>query len=322
MTKQQIRNSFLLLLAACVWGVAFVAQSVAMDYVGPFTFSCARFLLGGVILLPVIGIFSLFHKNKSADTPAQTTPDIVSDTSGIASSDSRLTFWQRNKTLIIGGICCGTALCIANNLQQVGIVTTSAGKAGFITAFYIVFVPILSLLFGKKSRLVIWISVALALVGLYLLCVTESFSINRGDIYILICALVFSAHILIIDRFSPLVDGVKLSCIQFFVAGILSAVPMLLFETPSFAQLQAASVSILYAGIMSCGVAYTLQVVGQKNMNPTIASLILSLESVVSVLAGWFILNQALSIREIIGCVLMFGAIILAQLPEKKSLLQ
>jgi len=302
MTKQQIRNSLLLLLAACVWGVAFVAQSVAMDHIGPFTFSCARFLLGGAVLLPVIGIFSLFQ--KKADTP-------------VANSVQRLSFWARNKNLIIGGVCCGTALCIANNFQQVGIVTTSAGKAGFITAFYIVFVPILSLFFGKKSRLVIWVSVALALGGLYLLCVTESFSINRGDIYIMICALVFSVHILVVDHFSPLVDGVKLSCIQFFVAGILSAVPMLLFENPSFAQLQAASVSILYAGIMSCGVAYTLQVVGQKNMNPTIASLILSLESVVSVLAGWIILDQALSTREIIGCVLMFAAIILAQLPEK-----
>lgn len=302
MTKQQIRNSLLLLLAACVWGVAFVAQSVAMDHIGPFTFSCARFLLGGAVLLPVIGIFSLFQ--KKADTP-------------VANSVQKLSFWARNKNLIIGGVCCGTALCIANNFQQVGIVTTSAGKAGFITAFYIVFVPILSLFFGKKSRLVIWVSVALALGGLYLLCVTESFSINRGDIYIMICALVFSVHILVVDHFSPLVDGVKLSCIQFFVAGLLSAVPMLLFENPSFAQLQAASVSILYAGIMSCGVAYTLQVVGQKNMNPTIASLILSLESVVSVLAGWAILNQMLSTREIIGCILMFSAIILAQLPEK-----
>ncbi len=318
MTKQQIRNSFLLLLAACVWGVAFVAQSVAMDHVGPFTFSCARFLLGGAVLLPVIGIFSLFRKNQSAymaeQSASESTPDDTFSGSGM-----KLSFWKHNKSLIIGGVCCGIALCIANNFQQVGIVTTSAGKAGFITAFYIVFVPILSMFFGKKSRLVIWISVALALGGLYLLCVTESFSINRGDIYIMICALVFSAHILIIDHFSPLVDGVKLSCIQFFVAGILSAIPMLLFENPSFAQLQAASVSILYAGIMSCGVAYTLQIVGQKNMNPTIASLILSLESVVSVLAGWIILNQALSAREILGCVLMFGAIILAQLPEKNS---
>lgn len=312
MKPQQIRNSFLLLLAACVWGVAFVAQSVAMDYIGPFTFSCVRFLLGGAVLLPVIGIFSLFQKKQVPACGAS-----ASEGDDNTFSASKISFWQRNKTLIIGGICCGIALCVANNFQQVGIVTTSAGKAGFITAFYIVFVPILSLFFGKKSRLLIWISVALALGGLYLLCVTESFSINRGDIYILICAIVFSAHILIVDHFSPLVDGVKMSCIQFFVAGLLSAIPMFLFEDPSFAQLKAASVSILYAGIMSCGVAYTLQIVGQKNMNPTIASLILSLESVVSVLAGWIILHQALSTREIIGCILMFAAIILAQLPEK-----
>lgn len=297
MKKQQIRNSILLLLAACIWGVAFVAQSVAMDHIGPYTFSCIRFLLGGIVLLPVIGIFSVSGKGRSVKAEGSV--------------------WKRNRLLIIGGICCGIALCVASNLQQIGIITTSAGKAGFITAFYIVFVPIVNLFFGKKSSLLIWLSVALALVGLYLLCITESFSINQGDVYLLLCAIVFSAHILIIDHFSPLVDGVKMSCIQFFVAGILSAIPMLLFENPSFAQLKAASVSILYAGIMSCGVAYTLQIVGQKNMNPTIASLILSLESVVSVLAGWIILHQALSTREIIGCVLMFGAIILAQLPKK-----
>lgn len=299
MKKQQIRNSILLLLAACIWGVAFVAQSVAMDHIGPYTFSCIRFLLGGIVLLPVIGIFSVSGKGRSVKAESSV--------------------WKRNRLLIIGGICCGIALCVASNLQQIGIITTSAGKAGFITAFYIVFVPIVNLFFGKKSSLLIWLSVALALVGLYLLCITESFSINQGDVYLLLCAIVFSAHILIIDHFSPLVDGVKMSCIQFFVAGILSAIPMLLFENPSFAQLKAASVSILYAGIMSCGVAYTLQIVGQKNMNPTIASLILSLESVVSVLAGWIILHQALSTREIIGCVLMFGAIILAQLPSKHS---
>lgn len=299
MKKQQIRNSILLLLAACIWGVAFVAQSVAMDHIGPYTFSCIRFLLGGIVLLPVIGIFSVSGKGRSVKAEGSV--------------------WKRNRLLIIGGICCGIALCVASNLQQIGIITTSAGKAGFITAFYIVFVPIVNLFFGKKSSLLIWLSVALALVGLYLLCITESFSINQGDVYLLLCAIVFSAHILIIDHFSPLVDGVKMSCIQFFVAGILSAIPMLLYENPSFAQLKAASVSILYAGIMSCGVAYTLQIVGQKNMNPTIASLILSLESVVSVLAGWIILHQALSTREIIGCVLMFGAIIFAQLPSKHS---
>lgn len=299
MKKQQIRNSILLLLAATIWGVAFVAQSVAMDYIGPFTFNCIRSLLGGTVLLPVIGIFSISKKEKNVK--------------------SEEPFFKRNRTLIIGGLCCGLALCIASNLQQIGIVTTSAGKAGFITAFYIVFVPIVNLFFGKKSSFLIWISVALALVGLYLLCITESLSINQGDLYLLLCAIVFTIHILVIDHFSPLVDGVKMSCIQFFVSGILSAIPMFLFEEPSFTQLKAASVSILYAGIMSCGVAYTLQIVGQKNMNPTIASLILSLESVVSVLAGWVILHQTLSVREIIGCILMFGAIIFAQLPAKPA---
>lgn len=299
MKKQQIRNSILLLLAATIWGVAFVAQSVAMDYIGPFTFNCIRSLLGGAVLLPVIGIFSISKKEKN--------------------EKSEEPFFKRNRTLIIGGLCCGLALCIASNLQQIGIVTTSAGKAGFITAFYIVFVPIVNLFFGKKSSFLIWISVALALVGLYLLCITESLSINQGDLYLLLCAIVFTIHILVIDHFSPLVDGVKMSCIQFFVSGILSAIPMFLFEEPSFTQLKAASVSILYAGIMSCGVAYTLQIVGQKNMNPTIASLILSLESVVSVLAGWVILHQTLSVREIIGCILMFGAIIFAQLPAKPA---
>ncbi len=299
MKKQQIRNSILLLLAATIWGVAFVAQSVAMDYIGPFTFNCIRSLLGGAVLLPVIGIFSISKKEKN--------------------EKSNGSFFKRNRPLIIGGLCCGLALCIASNLQQIGIVTTSAGKAGFITAFYIVFVPIVNLFFGKKSSFLIWISVALALVGLYLLCITESLSINQGDLYLLLCAIVFTIHILVIDHFSPLVDGVKMSCIQFFVSGILSAIPMFLFEEPSFTQLKAASVSILYAGIMSCGVAYTLQIVGQKNMNPTIASLILSLESVVSVLAGWVILHQTLSVREIIGCILMFGAIIFAQLPAKPA---
>jgi len=299
MKKQQIRNSILLLLAATIWGVAFVAQSVAMDYIGPFTFNCIRSLLGGAVLLPVIGIFSISKKEKN--------------------EKSNGSFFKRNRTLIIGGLCCGLALCIASNLQQIGIVTTSAGKAGFITAFYIIFVPIVNLFFGKKSSFLIWISVALALVGLYLLCITESLSINQGDLYLLLCAIVFTIHILVIDHFSPLVDGVKMSCIQFFVSGILSAIPMFLFEEPSFTQLKAASVSILYAGIMSCGVAYTLQIVGQKNMNPTIASLILSLESVVSVLAGWVILHQTLSVREIIGCILMFGAIIFAQLPAKPA---
>lgn len=313
MKNLKLVNSLLLLLAACIWGVAFVAQSVAMDYVGPFTFSCVRFLLGGIVLLPVIFITSRSGAKRQSPDPA-----VDSDAAPVGTIASACSFWHRNRTLIISGILIGIALCIANNFQQVGIITTSAGKAGFITAFYIIFVPILSLLLGKKSRLTIWLSVLIALAGLYLLCVKEGFSVNRGDLLILVCAIVFSIHILIVDRVSPLVDGVKLSCIQFFVAGILSGIPMLLYEHPTLTQILNAKTSVLYAGIMSCGVAYTLQSIGQKNMNPTVASLILSMESVVSVIAGWLILGQSLSARELIGCALMFGAIVLAQLPERK----
>lgn len=223
------------------------------------------------------------------------------------------------KTLITGGICCGILLCFASNFQQFGIKYTSVGKAGFITACYIVIVPIIGIFLKKKCSPFIWIAVILSLCGLYLLCLTpgEGFAIGKGELLVLICAFLFSLHILTIDHFSPLVDGVKMSCIQFLVCGILSGIPALIFESPDLAGIFAAKIPVLYAGVMSCGVAYTLQIVGQKNMNPTVVSLILSLESCISVIAGWLILGQNLSSREIFGCVLMFGAIILAQLPQK-----
>ena len=217
-----------------------------------------------------------------------------------------------------GGIACGILLCIASNLQQFGIMYTSVGKAGFITAMYIVIVPVLGIFLGKKAGAKIWCGVVIAVAGLYLLCMTESgFSIQKGDLLLMLCALIFSLHILTIDHFSPMVDGVKMSCIQFFTSGILSGIGMLLTETPRMTEILAAWMPILYAGVMSCGVAYTLQIIGQKGMNPTVASLILSLESVISVIAGWIILHETLSVKEMIGCVLMFAAIILVQLPEK-----
>ena len=192
-------------------------------------------------------------------------------------------------------------------------------KAGFITACYIVIVPIIGLFLGKKCSKFIWAAVAMALIGLYLLCITDGFSIGKGDLLVLVCAFLFSIHILVIDHFSPKADGVKLSCIQFLTCGILSGIPALLFEHPEFSAICRAWMPILYAGIMSCGVAYTLQIIGQKNMNPTVASLILSLESCISVLAGWVLLGQQLSAKEILGCVIMFAAIILAQLPQKQA---
>lgn len=294
MKNKTIRQSILLLLAAIIWGVAFVAQSVGMDYVGPFTFNAVRMLLGGLVLVPFILIRDRKKQQNEVDS-------------------------QNLKILIPGGIVCGIILFIASTFQQIGILYTTVGKAGFITALYIVMVPILGIFLKKKTNVRIWIGVILSVAGLYLLCMKDSFSLSPGDVSVLLCALFFSFHILVIDYLSPKVDGVKLSCIQFFVCAACSLVFMLLFEHPSMQAVLNAWMPIGYAGILSCGVAYTLQVVGQKNMNPTVASLLLSMESVVSVLAGFVILHQILSGRELTGCVLMFAAIILVQLPSGKK---
>lgn len=327
MQKQQIplKNSLLLLLAAIIWGTAFVAQSVGMDYVGGFTFNAVRSLIGSAVLVPLILI--LGQKNSVSASSAETSGgfasshDAASKSSGTStSSHSAASSTQSRRDLIIGGISCGICLCLASNFQQFGIKYTTVGKAGFITACYIVIVPVIGLFLGKKCSKFIWAAVAMSLVGLYLLCITDGFSVGKGDLLVLICAFLFSLHILVIDYFSPKVDGVKLSCIQFLTCGILSGIPALLFEHPELSSVLAAWQPILYAGVMSCGVAYTLQIIGQKNMNPTVASLILSLESCISVLAGWIILGQQLSAKEILGCVIMFAAIILAQLPQKQEI--
>ena len=223
---------------------------------------------------------------------------------------------EDKKTLWAGGLACGVILCIASNLQQFGIMEASVGKSGFFTALYIVMIPVIGIFIGKRPGIKLWFCVALAVVGMYLLCMKDgSFTIERADIMLLLCALAFSFHILVVDYFSPKVDGVKMSCIQFFVCGVLSAVGMLFTETPDISNIQAAWLPLLYAGLLSCGVGYTLQIVGQKGINPVIASLIMSLESVISALAGWVILGQVLSPKEILGCVLMFVAIIITQIP-------
>ncbi len=223
------------------------------------------------------------------------------------------------KTLYIGGCLCGIVLFIASSFQQIGIQYTTVGKSGFITALYIIIVPVLGLLFKKKVQKRVWFSVVIALIGLYLLCIKENFEISRGDFLILMCAVCFSIHILVIDKFSPLVDGVRMSCIQFFVAGILGIIPMFIFENPELANLIQAYSPILYAGVMSSGVAYTLQIIGQKYTSPVMATLIMSLESVFAALSGWLILGEILSVKELIGCVLVFAGIIIAQLPDKNE---
>lgn len=291
-----MKNNAMLLLTALIWGCAFVAQSVGMDYVGPFTFNAVRSLIGAVVLLPVIALMDCLEgkDKKKAEKKGDT------------------------RTLILGGVCCGIALGVASSLQQIGIQYTTVGKAGFITAMYIVIVPLMGVFVGRKVRPVIGLCVVIAVAGLYFLCMKGGFSLGGGDLLVLICAVAFSVHILVIDYFSPLVDGVRMSAIQFLVAGLMCSVPMFLWEQPQPAVILSAWAPILYAGVLSCGVAYTLQILGQKGADPVVASLLLSLESVFSVLAGWVILGQALSARELFGCALMFGAIILAQLPERK----
>ena len=302
MSAKHSKNFLLLFITAGIWGIAFVAQSVAMDYVGPYTFNMVRNFLGGAVLIPCIFLLSRISARQEGAPSAA--PDAPKDLP---------------KDLILGGGLCGFLLFVSTSLQQVGIQYTTVGKAGFITALYIILVPILGIFLGKMPGKKIWLCIVIALAGLYLLCMKGSFSLSKGDFLVLICSFCFSVHIMVIDHFSYRVDGVKLSCIQFFVCSLFSAVPMFLLETPQMKDILAAWLPIIFAGVFSCGIAYTFQILGQKGTDPTIASLILSLESVVSVLAGWILLGQSLSAREIAGCVLMFGATILAQvnLPKK-----
>ena len=294
MNKSNIKGNVILMITALIWGTAFVAQSVGMDYVGPFTFITARYIIGGVFLLPCI--YLLDKMNKKTVTESS---------------------YNDKKTLLVAGTLCGIALFTASCFQQIGIQYTTVGKSGFITSLYIVIVPLLGILFKKKVSAKVWISVVISLIGLYLLCMNEDFSISRGDFLILICAFCFSIHILIIDKYSSLVDGVRMSCIQFFIAGLLGVIPMLFFEHPKITDILNACTPILYAGIMSSGVAYTLQIIGQRYTSPVLATLIMSLESVFAALSGWIILGEILSLKEFAGCCLVFAAIILAQLSEK-----
>lgn len=292
-TNSSILYSLLLVLTALIWGSAFVAQSSGMENVGPFTFISIRFIIGALVLLPVIAIM---------------------DKKGISTSP-----WK-DKNLFKGGIICGICLFLAASSQQVGILYTSVGKSGFITAFYIVLVPIFSIFLKKKPGKLIWLSVLMGVVGLYLLCITDdSLALSKGDIFLFACAILFSVQIILIDIFAPQVDCLKLSCIQFATVGILAIIPMIT-EHPTMANITSAWIPIGYAGVFSSGVAYTLQTVTQKHVKPAVASLIMSLESVFAVLFGFIILHQTLSLRETLGCVVMFLAVILAQFePQAKE---
>ncbi len=290
--KQQMRSSLLLLTAAFIWGVAFVAQSVGLEYVGTLTFNGSRFLLGGLVLIPFL-LLRNRHRGREGEAKQE----------------------KKIRTTIIGGISCGVVLCIASTLQQSGLQHTTVGKAGFITALYIVLVPIIGSFLGKKASPLVWIGTLLAIGGFYLLCINEGFSINGGDLLLLAGAFSFSVHILVIDYFAPSADPVAMSCIQFWVTGVLCGIGAVLLEAPSWERVAAAAIPILYAGILSSGVGFTLQIVGQAGMNPAVACMILSLESVIAALAGWVILREVLTPRQLGGCILVFLAVILAQIP-------
>ncbi|ETP71540.1 DMT(drug/metabolite transporter) superfamily permease [Lachnospiraceae bacterium JC7] len=297
---RQLQGNIMLLIASLIWGSTFVAQSAGMEFVGPFTYNMSRSFIGFLVLLPMV---ILFRKRFLRLHPLSERQQQKLDHSSL-----------------IGGICCGAVLFIASSLQQVGISSTTAGKAGFITALYIVIVPILGILMGKKIAKIIWLYVMMAIFGFYLLCIKDDFSIGRGDFYCLLCAVAYSFHIMVIDHFtSQFTDGVLISCVQFLTVGILSLVPTLLFETPSYSAIWDARVTILYAGILSSGVAYTLQILAQSRTSPTIAPLIMSMESVFAVVFGWLILNENLSLKEMLGCIIVFLAVVLAQLPAPGS---
>ncbi len=295
MSFKKIINPALLLLAALVWGVGFVAQKSGADTTGPFSLLAARSFVACIVLVPVILILG-----KKAPAPKV-------EGSG-------------KKHLYIGGITCGALLFAASAFQQMGITEgTDAGKAGFITALYIVLVPVFGIFIGNRTNLRVWISVFMAVAGLFLLCVKNGFSIQLGDILLLFCAIIYTLHILVIDKFSPKVEALKMSWMQFFVCGVLSLIFVFIVgEEFTLKCLTDAYIPILYLGVMSSGVGFTLQIVCQRNTNPTLASILMSFESVFAVLAGALI-GEKLTMREGIGCIIMFAAIILAQLPTKNK---
>ncbi|MBQ9921567.1 MAG: DMT family transporter [Clostridia bacterium] len=299
MKKTQFKGVIILLLTAFIWGSSFVAQSVGMDSVDAFTFNGVRTLLGAAVLLPFIFIKDMLAKKKLS--PEERKGYKIFD----------------RKTLIYGSVL-GVILCIATNLQQFAFYHSDSGKIAFITAFYMFFVPVFGLFIRKRVPFITWLCVAGGCVGMYFLCIDPSTSaeINPGDILAFICSIFFALQILAIEKFAPDVDGIKLSCIQFIVSGLISCILMFIFEEPNVGNLLNAAVPLMYSGFMSCGVAYTLQIVGQKYTEATLASLIMCLEAVFGVLCGAVLLHEILSGREIFGCIIMFISIVLSQLSE------
>ena len=302
MVNSKAQGGIMLLIATLIWGTSLVAQSIGMENLSPFAFNAARFYIGSFVLIPVLLFSNSFKINPSYQ-------------------NNKGKQFSSNSFLLKSSFICGFILFITATFQQIGIIYTTVGKAGFITSLYIVIVPILGLFMRKHISMRTWICILSAMIGMYLLCMNGKFNIAYGDFLILLCALTTAIHILSIDHFSPKVNGIAFSCLQFFFCATLSLLTSIVFEETSFNALIATMPPILYSGILSCGVAYTLQVLGQKQVPPTITALILSLESVFSVLSGWLILNQTLSSKELIGCLIMFCAIVFSQVPNSKHVI-
>lgn len=293
--KKQFAGTLSLFFATLIWGSAFIAQSVGMDLIGPFTFQTIRCGLAVLFLIPMAFVFDLGKCAMAVSAQKWLSGDL----------------WK-------AGIICGCALFVAASLQQIGLVYTDAGKAGFITAMYIVLVPVLGLFLKRKPPKSTVFSILLAVVGLYLLSCMGVTEINKGDLYLMGCALAYAVQITCIDRFAGAVDGIRLNCIQALVVTVLSVPFMLFTETIDMANISACTLPLCYAGVMSMGIAYSLQIVGQKHLEPTTASIIMSLESVIAALCGWLILHERMSGWELLGCGLVFGAVVLSQIPVEK----
>lgn len=299
----RFKGELILLTTAFIWGTSFVSQKLGMNYIEPLTFGASRFLLGALALIPVILIFDTLNKKKKNDETTESNKNKYN-----------------NKDLIIGGVLCGIAIFFGASFQQIGLVSTTVGKAGFITALYIVLVPIFGLFMRKKINLFTWVGVILSVFGLYLLCIQEDFSIQKGDAIVLAGTAFWALQIIIVDIYVNRVDSLKLSLVQFITAGVLSTIAAIVFENPSIASIIDCAGPILYTAIMVVGVAYTLQIVGQRYTNPTISAIIMSLESVFSAISGVIFLNESMNIKELIGCAFMFLAVIITQVNPKEML--
>ena len=295
--KKQVYSNIMLIVAALIWGSAFVAQRLGVNHLGPFIFNGIRMMIGAVALVIYIFVRDALIKKRGEGE------------------------YGSNRMLVTGGIICGLVLFAASSFQQAGLTMgTTAGKSGFITALYIVLVPVLGIFFRKRVHFLVWVATLIAATGLYFLAVTEELTIGVGELLTICCSVFFAMHILVVDRFAPHVDGVKLSCIQFFTVGVLSLAAGALFEQYNPKAIIDCIGPLLYMGVMSSGIAYTLQILGQKHTQPAAASIIMSLESVFAALSGWVILGEVLSGPEKFGCVLVFVGVILAQTPERKKI--